>query len=160
MLSIVVDVEHLFLCVHKEEDADTKQVYFYLFKVVFKIDRLKEREKKLKRYHLNLVYQSLYLSRKDRGICIQLVSSLSKLISHIERSFHREGVKYVDLCGCFLYASNKFRWNMFSIEIAMISAQNNWSICSAQTFLVFILCMFQFDFQLCVHQNQTFVGCW
>ncbi|XP_071812031.1 histone acetyltransferase KAT2A-like isoform X2 [Apostichopus japonicus] len=36
MLSIVVDVEHLFLCVHKEEDADTKQVYFYLFKLLRK----------------------------------------------------------------------------------------------------------------------------
>ena len=33
LLGIVVDVENLFLCVHKEEDADTKQVYFYLFKV-------------------------------------------------------------------------------------------------------------------------------
>ena len=33
LLSIVVDVENLFMCVHKEEDPDTKQVYFYLFKV-------------------------------------------------------------------------------------------------------------------------------
>lgn len=33
LLGIVVDVENLFMCVHKEEDADTKQVYFYLFKV-------------------------------------------------------------------------------------------------------------------------------
>ena len=33
LLGIVVDVENLFLCVSKEEDADTKQVYFYLFKV-------------------------------------------------------------------------------------------------------------------------------
>ena len=33
LLGIVVDVENLFMCVTKEEDADTKQVYFYLFKV-------------------------------------------------------------------------------------------------------------------------------
>lgn len=33
LLGIVLDVEYLFTCVHKEEDADTKQVYFYLFKV-------------------------------------------------------------------------------------------------------------------------------
>lgn len=35
LLGIVLDVEYLFTCVHKEEDADTKQVYFYLFKVRF-----------------------------------------------------------------------------------------------------------------------------
>uniref|UniRef100_A0A4W3K4P2 histone acetyltransferase n=1 Tax=Callorhinchus milii TaxID=7868 RepID=A0A4W3K4P2_CALMI len=34
LLGIVLDVEYLFTCVHKEEDADTKQVYFYLFKGV------------------------------------------------------------------------------------------------------------------------------
>lgn len=36
LLGIVVDVENLFMCVHKEEDADTKQVYFYLFKLLRK----------------------------------------------------------------------------------------------------------------------------
>ncbi|XP_074659125.1 histone acetyltransferase KAT2A-like isoform X2 [Tubulanus polymorphus] len=36
LMGIVVDVENLFLCVHKEEDADTKQVYFYLFKLLRK----------------------------------------------------------------------------------------------------------------------------
>ncbi|KAK3578779.1 hypothetical protein CHS0354_035688 [Potamilus streckersoni] len=36
LLKIVVDVENLFLCVHKEEDAETKQVYFYLFKLLRK----------------------------------------------------------------------------------------------------------------------------
>ena len=30
----MVDVENLFMCVHKEEDNDTKQVYFYLFKLL------------------------------------------------------------------------------------------------------------------------------
>ena len=34
LLSMVVDVENLFMCVHKEEDIDTKQVYFYLFKLL------------------------------------------------------------------------------------------------------------------------------
>ena len=29
-----MDVENLFMCVHKEEDNDTKQVYFYLFKLL------------------------------------------------------------------------------------------------------------------------------
>ena len=38
LLGIVVDVENLFMCVHKEEDADTKQVYFYLFKVTFSLN--------------------------------------------------------------------------------------------------------------------------
>lgn len=33
---MVIDVENLFMCVHKEEDADTKQVYFYLFKLLRK----------------------------------------------------------------------------------------------------------------------------
>jgi histone acetyltransferase len=37
LLRIVVDVENLFMCVHKEEDAETKQVYFYLFKVCLKV---------------------------------------------------------------------------------------------------------------------------
>ncbi|XP_067931854.1 histone acetyltransferase KAT2A-like [Watersipora subatra] len=36
LLSVVIDIENLFLFVHKEEDADTKQVYFYLFKVLRK----------------------------------------------------------------------------------------------------------------------------
>ena len=36
LLGIVVDVENLFMCVHKEEDSDTKQVYFYLFKLLRK----------------------------------------------------------------------------------------------------------------------------
>ncbi|XP_053120087.1 histone acetyltransferase KAT2B isoform X3 [Hemicordylus capensis] len=36
LLGIVVDVEYLFTCVHKEVDADTKQVYFYLFKLLRK----------------------------------------------------------------------------------------------------------------------------
>ena len=31
LLSMVVDVENLFMCVHKEPDSDNKQVYFYLF---------------------------------------------------------------------------------------------------------------------------------
>uniref|UniRef100_A0A8C3XPQ3 histone acetyltransferase n=1 Tax=Chelydra serpentina TaxID=8475 RepID=A0A8C3XPQ3_CHESE len=35
LLGMVVDVENLFMSVHKEEDTDTKQVYFYLFKGVF-----------------------------------------------------------------------------------------------------------------------------
>lgn len=46
LLGIVLDVEYLYTCVHKEEDADTKQVYFSLFKVslfffykIFKIYR-------------------------------------------------------------------------------------------------------------------------
>ena len=36
LLRIVIDVENLFMCVQKEEDADTKQVYFYLFKLLRK----------------------------------------------------------------------------------------------------------------------------
>uniref|UniRef100_A0A672YYR0 histone acetyltransferase n=1 Tax=Sphaeramia orbicularis TaxID=375764 RepID=A0A672YYR0_9TELE len=36
LLGIVLDVEYLYTCVHKEEDADTKQVYFSLFKLLRK----------------------------------------------------------------------------------------------------------------------------
>uniref|UniRef100_A0A4W3GSM9 K(lysine) acetyltransferase 2A n=1 Tax=Callorhinchus milii TaxID=7868 RepID=A0A4W3GSM9_CALMI len=36
LLGMVVDVENLFVSVHKEEDTDTKQVYFYLFKLLRK----------------------------------------------------------------------------------------------------------------------------
>lgn len=37
LLGMVVDVENLFMSVHKEEDTDTKQVYFYLFKVCLRL---------------------------------------------------------------------------------------------------------------------------
>uniref|UniRef100_A0A665T4E8 histone acetyltransferase n=1 Tax=Echeneis naucrates TaxID=173247 RepID=A0A665T4E8_ECHNA len=40
LLGMVVDVENLFMSVHKEEDTDTKQVYFYLFKVSRRISHL------------------------------------------------------------------------------------------------------------------------
>uniref|UniRef100_A0A8C1SH99 histone acetyltransferase n=1 Tax=Cyprinus carpio TaxID=7962 RepID=A0A8C1SH99_CYPCA len=36
LLGIVLDVEYLYTCVHKEEDPDTKQVYFSLFKLLRK----------------------------------------------------------------------------------------------------------------------------
>ncbi|KAI1297257.1 Histone acetyltransferase KAT2B [Halotydeus destructor] len=36
MLSIVVDIENLYMCVHVEEDSETKQIYFYLFKLLRK----------------------------------------------------------------------------------------------------------------------------
>lgn len=34
LLSLAVDVENLYMCVHLEEDNDTKQVYFYLYKLL------------------------------------------------------------------------------------------------------------------------------
>ena len=40
LLRLVVDVENLFMCVHKEEDSDTKQVYFFLFKVSIQHDHI------------------------------------------------------------------------------------------------------------------------
>jgi histone acetyltransferase len=36
LMSLVVDVENLYMCVHLEEDNDTKQVYFYLYKLLRK----------------------------------------------------------------------------------------------------------------------------
>ncbi|XP_061677596.1 histone acetyltransferase KAT2B isoform X2 [Syngnathoides biaculeatus] len=36
LLGVALDVEYLYTCVHKEEDADTKQVYFSLFKLLRK----------------------------------------------------------------------------------------------------------------------------
>lgn len=52
LLGMVVDVENLFMSVHKEEDTDTKQVYFYLFKVSFVQVSVDEQ------------------SREGRGVCI------------------------------------------------------------------------------------------
>uniref|UniRef100_A0A8C7PIA5 histone acetyltransferase n=1 Tax=Oncorhynchus mykiss TaxID=8022 RepID=A0A8C7PIA5_ONCMY len=50
LLGIVLDVEYLYTCVHKEEDADTKQVYFSLFKgvnnfVQYKFSHLPSKER-------------------------------------------------------------------------------------------------------------------
>ena len=36
LLSLVIDIENLYMCVHLEEDQDTKQVYFYLYKLLRK----------------------------------------------------------------------------------------------------------------------------
>nr|CAD7441630.1 unnamed protein product [Timema bartmani] len=36
LLGMVVDVENIFMSMHREEDADTKRVYYYLFKVLRK----------------------------------------------------------------------------------------------------------------------------
>uniref|UniRef100_H2Z2H4 histone acetyltransferase n=1 Tax=Ciona savignyi TaxID=51511 RepID=H2Z2H4_CIOSA len=36
LLSMIVDVENLVICVQKEEDTDTKQVYFYLYRLLRK----------------------------------------------------------------------------------------------------------------------------
>ncbi|XP_046397212.1 histone acetyltransferase KAT2A isoform X1 [Ischnura elegans] len=36
LLSMVVDVENIFMSMHREEDCDTKRVYFYLFKLLRK----------------------------------------------------------------------------------------------------------------------------
>jgi hypothetical protein len=33
LLGMVVDVENIFMSMHREEDTDTKRVYYYLFKV-------------------------------------------------------------------------------------------------------------------------------
>ena len=41
LLGMVVDVENLFMSVHKEEDTDTKQVYFYLFKVSTRVSHIR-----------------------------------------------------------------------------------------------------------------------
>uniref|UniRef100_A0A672SP83 histone acetyltransferase n=1 Tax=Sinocyclocheilus grahami TaxID=75366 RepID=A0A672SP83_SINGR len=50
LLGIVLDVEYLYTCVHKEEDPDTKQVYFSLFKgvnnfVQYKFSHLPSKER-------------------------------------------------------------------------------------------------------------------
>ncbi|KAH0517304.1 Histone acetyltransferase KAT2B [Microtus ochrogaster] len=49
LLGIVLDVEYLFTCVHKEEDADTKQVYFYLFKPKERKEERREEERREER---------------------------------------------------------------------------------------------------------------
>lgn len=35
LLGMVVDVENIFMSMHREEDPDTKKVYYYLFKVSY-----------------------------------------------------------------------------------------------------------------------------
>ncbi|KAG7263878.1 hypothetical protein CRUP_010565 [Coryphaenoides rupestris] len=50
LLGMALDVEYLYTCVHKEEDADTKQVYFSLFKgvnnfVQYKFSHLPSKER-------------------------------------------------------------------------------------------------------------------
>lgn len=57
LLGIVLDVEYLYTCVHKEEDADTKQVYFSLFKV------------SLSFYTQNIFYSTLLFSRSPPLFC-------------------------------------------------------------------------------------------
>lgn len=57
LLGIVLDVEYLYTCVHKEEDADTKQVYFSLFKV------------SLSFYAQNTSYSTLLLSCSPPLFC-------------------------------------------------------------------------------------------
>lgn len=57
LLGIVLDVEYLYTCVHKEEDADTKQVYFSLFKV------------SLSFYTQNISYSTLLFSRSHPLFC-------------------------------------------------------------------------------------------
>ena len=42
LLSMVINIENLFMCVHLEEDHDTKQVYFYLCKLLRKRDSLSD----------------------------------------------------------------------------------------------------------------------
>ncbi|KAJ0172618.1 hypothetical protein K1T71_011757 [Dendrolimus kikuchii] len=36
LLGAVVDVENIFMCMHREDDQDTKRVYYYLFKILRK----------------------------------------------------------------------------------------------------------------------------
>uniref|UniRef100_A0A8C9TG14 Histone acetyltransferase n=1 Tax=Scleropages formosus TaxID=113540 RepID=A0A8C9TG14_SCLFO len=79
LLGMVVDVENLFMSVHKEEDTDTKQVYFYLFKgvlnfVQYKFSHLPPRERQTmfelsKMFLLCLNYWKLETPRQFRQRC-------------------------------------------------------------------------------------------
>uniref|UniRef100_A0A2K6K9U4 Histone acetyltransferase n=1 Tax=Rhinopithecus bieti TaxID=61621 RepID=A0A2K6K9U4_RHIBE len=92
LLGIVLDVEYLFTCVHKEEDADTKQVYFYLFKLLRKsilqrgkpvVEGSLEKKPPFENLGVNnfVQYKFSHLPAKERQTIVELAPSQRRLRS-------------------------------------------------------------------------------
>uniref|UniRef100_A0A8C5FJH8 Histone acetyltransferase n=1 Tax=Gadus morhua TaxID=8049 RepID=A0A8C5FJH8_GADMO len=104
LLGMVVDVENLFMSVHKEEDTDTKQVYFYLFKgvlnfVQYKFSHLAPKER-----------QTMFELSKMFLLCLNYWK-LETPTQYRQRSQKDDGTAYkVDytrwLCYCHVPQSN------------------------------------------------------
>uniref|UniRef100_A0A7N8YAI3 histone acetyltransferase n=1 Tax=Mastacembelus armatus TaxID=205130 RepID=A0A7N8YAI3_9TELE len=94
LLGIVLDVEYLYTCVHKEEDADTKQVYFSLFKGVNNF----------------VQYKFSHLPSKERQTIMELAKMFLNQINYWQLetpSQRRQRVPNDDAVG---YKSNYTRW--------------------------------------------------
>uniref|UniRef100_A0A8C7WPW1 histone acetyltransferase n=1 Tax=Oryzias sinensis TaxID=183150 RepID=A0A8C7WPW1_9TELE len=104
LLGMVVDVENLFMSVHKEEDTDTKQVYFYLFKgvlnfVQYKFSHLAPKER-----------QTMFELSKMFLLCLNYWK-LETPTQYRQRTQKEDGAPYkVDytrwLCYCHVPQSN------------------------------------------------------
>uniref|UniRef100_A0A671V316 histone acetyltransferase n=1 Tax=Sparus aurata TaxID=8175 RepID=A0A671V316_SPAAU len=94
LLGIVLDVEYLYTCVHKEEDADTKQVYFSLFKGVNNF----------------VQYKFSHLPSKERQTIMELAKMFLNQINYWQLetpSQRRQRVPNDDAAG---YKANYTRW--------------------------------------------------
>uniref|UniRef100_A0A672FD66 histone acetyltransferase n=1 Tax=Salarias fasciatus TaxID=181472 RepID=A0A672FD66_SALFA len=94
LLGIVLDVEYLYTCVHKEEDADTKQVYFSLFKGVNNF----------------VQYKFSHLPSKERQTIMELAKMFLNQINYWQLetpSQRRQRVPNDDVAG---YKANYTRW--------------------------------------------------
>uniref|UniRef100_A0A8C2WI07 histone acetyltransferase n=1 Tax=Cyclopterus lumpus TaxID=8103 RepID=A0A8C2WI07_CYCLU len=94
LLGIVLDVEYLYTCVHKEEDADTKQVYFSLFKGVNNF----------------VQYKFSHLPSKERQTIMELAKMFLNQINYWQLetpSQRRQRVPNEDAAG---YKANYTRW--------------------------------------------------
>ncbi|KAG7237819.1 hypothetical protein INR49_031832 [Caranx melampygus] len=103
LLGIVLDVEYLYTCVHKEEDADTKQVYFSLFKLL--------RKSILQMGVNNFVqYKFSHLPSKERQTIMELAKMFLNQINYWQLetpSQRRQRVPNDDAAG---YKANYTRW--------------------------------------------------
>uniref|UniRef100_A0AAR2K4S6 histone acetyltransferase n=1 Tax=Pygocentrus nattereri TaxID=42514 RepID=A0AAR2K4S6_PYGNA len=94
LLGIALDVEYLYTCVHKEEDADTKQVYFSLFKGVNNF----------------VQYKFSHLPSKERQTIVELAKMFLNQINYWQLetpSQRRQRVPTDDVAG---YKINYTRW--------------------------------------------------
>ncbi|KAF3707474.1 Histone acetyltransferase KAT2B [Channa argus] len=123
LLGIVLDVEYLYTCVHKEEDADTKQVYFSLFKLLRKSilqmgkpmleaqDSPPFEKPSIEQGVNNFVqYKFSHLPSKERQTIMELAKMFLNQINYWQLetpSQRRQGVPNDDVAG---YKANYTRW--------------------------------------------------
>lgn len=127
LLGIVMDVEYLYTCVHKEEDADTKQVYFSLFKLLRKSILLMGKpmleaqesppfEKPSIEQGVNnfVQYKFSHLPSKERQTIVELAKMFLNQINYWQLetpSQRRQRVPSDDAAG---YKANYTRWLCYS----------------------------------------------